>query len=99
MKRMSLFAVPFVLALLLAGSVRADDDMTVTVGCQKCTFKDATGAADCGAACKTADGKVLVMTGDAVKDVKFKDGGDYVITGKLSDDGKSIAVATIKKKE
>ena len=100
MKRVSIFAVPFVLALMLSGVVRADDaEMTVTVGCQKCNFKDATAAADCGAACKTGDGKVLVMTGDAVKELKFKDGGTYIVKGKVSDDGKSVAVTEIKKKE
>ena len=90
-------AVPLAMMLLLAVA-RADDEMTVTVGCQKCNFKDATAAEACGAACKTADGKVLVMKGDAIKDLKFKDGGAYVIKGKLADDGKSIEVSEIKSK-
>jgi hypothetical protein len=77
--------------------VRADD-WTVTVGCQKCQFKESTGADACGAAAKTADGKVVVLKGDAVKDLKFKDGGEYVVKGKLSEDGKSIEVAEITKK-
>ena len=99
MKRVA-FAVPFVLALLLCGAVRADDtEMTVDVGCQKCTFKDATSATECGAAAKTADGKILLLTGDAVKDLKFKDGGTYILKGKISEDGKSVAVTEIKKKE
>jgi hypothetical protein len=97
MKRVLLFAVPFALALMLSGSVRADD-FTVTVGCQKCAFEKDSGATECGPACKTADGKVLLLKGDAVKELKFKDGGEYIVTGKLSADGKTIEVTEIKKK-
>jgi hypothetical protein len=97
MKRVLAFVVPFALALVLSSAVRADD-WTVVVGCQKCNFKDDTKAEACGAACKTADGKVVLLKGDVVKDVKFKEGGEYVVSGKLSEDGKSIEVKEIKKK-
>jgi hypothetical protein len=97
MKRVIFFAVPFALAFVLSSSVRADD-WTVTVGCQKCAYSADTKAESCGAAAKTADGKVLLLKGDAVKDVKFKEGGEYVVSGKISEDGKSIEVKEIKKK-
>ena len=97
MKRVLLFAVPFALALLLSGSVRADD-FAITIGCQKCAFEKDSGATECGPAGKTADGKVLILKGDAMKDIKFKDGGEYIVTGKLSADGKAIEVTEIKKK-
>lgn len=97
MKRVLFFAVPFALAFVLSSAVHADE-WTVTIGCQKCNFADDTKEAACGAACKTADGKVLKLKGDAVKEVKFKEGGEYVVSGKIAEDGKSIEVAEIKKK-
>src|SRR4051794_33099812 len=75
MKRILLLAAPFVLALSFTGAVRADD-WTVTVGCQKCAYEKDSGATECGPACKTAEGKVLLLKGDAVKELKFKDGGE-----------------------
>jgi hypothetical protein len=95
------FAVPFALALILASGVRADDkagEWTVSLGCAHCSFEKDTGATSCGAAGKTADGKVVVLKGDAVKGVNFKKGGDYVVKGKISADGKSIEVSEIKPK-
>ena len=96
MKRALLFAVPFALALVLSSAVRADD-MTVTVGCSKCTFK-VEGVTECGPACKMADGKIVMLKGDAMKDVKFEEGGEYVVSGKLTADGKAFEVTEIKKK-
>jgi len=101
MKRAFFFVVPFALALMLSGNVRADDKATtveVTVGCQHCTFSADTGAEHCGAACKTADGKVLLLKGDGVKGLDFKGGGKYSVTGKVSADGKSIEVEKLEKK-
>ena len=101
MKRAFFFVVPFALALMLSSAVRADDKeqtINVTVGCAHCNFEAATGAPSCGAAAKTADGKVLLLKGDAVKGLEFKKGGDYTVVGKVSDDGKSIEVTTIKPK-
>ena len=101
MKRMFLFVVPFALALVLTSAVRADDkegEWTVTVGCQHCNFEKDTGAKECGAAAKTADGKIIVLKGEHVTK-EFKKGGEYVVKGKISADGKQIDVAEMKKIE
>lgn len=95
------FVVPFALAFVLSSAVRADDkagEWTVTVGCAHCNFEKDTGAGSCAAAAKTADGKVVLLKGDAVKGVKFKAGGDYTVKGKLSADGKTVEVTEIAKK-
>ena len=104
MKRAILFAVPFALALMLATSIRADDkpaakegEWTGTVGCGHCAYSKDTGATACCAAVKVAD-KVYTLKGDKVaKD--YKKGGEYVIKGKITDDGKAIEVTEMKKKE
>lgn len=99
MKR-AFFVVPFALALILS-TVRADDKeetITLTVGCAHCNYEAATGAGSCAAAGKTADGKVLLLKGDAVKGLAFKKGGDKLVTGKIAADGKSIEVTKIADK-
>ena len=112
MKKALLFAIPFVLAFVVSSGVRAEEgekkpapapapakaaEWTVTVGCASCDFGKITKAEECSAAAKTADGKVLNLKGNVVKD--WKKGGDYVVKGTLSDDGKTIEVAEMKKKE
>jgi len=111
MKRALLFAIPFVLAFVVSSVVRAEEggdkkpapapaqaaEWTLTVGCASCDFGKDTKAEECCAAGKTADGKVLTLKGNVVKE--WKKGGDYVVKGKLSDDGKTIEVAEMKKKE
>jgi hypothetical protein len=95
------FAVPFAMALVLTTGVRADDkagEWTVSIGCAHCSFEKETGAGKCAAAAKTADGKVVLLKGDAMKGVKFKAGGDYTVKGKLSADGKTVEVSEIKAK-
>ena len=99
MKRAFFFVVPFALAMVLSSAVRADDnakEFVVTVGCAHCNFEADTGAGHCGAAAKTADGKVVVLKG-AVQGLKFKSGGEYTVKGTLSVDGKSIEVTEFKK--
>jgi uncharacterized protein YdeI (BOF family) len=90
MKKALLFAVPFVLAFVVSTAVRAEE------GGEKKAGAD-TKAETCAAAGKTADGKVINLTGNVAKE--YKKGGDYVVKGKLSDDGKTIEVAEMKKKE
>ncbi|HYF49762.1 MAG TPA: hypothetical protein VEJ63_10175 [Planctomycetota bacterium] len=104
MKRAILFAVPFALALMLATSIRAEDkpaakegEWTATVGCGHCNFEKDTKAKECCAAAKVGD-KVFTLKGDKVTK-EFKKGGEYVIKGKISDDGKTIEVTEMKKKE
>ena len=99
MKRAMFFVAPFALALMLVTAVRADDnakDFVVTVGCAHCNFEADTGAGHCGAAAKTADGKVVILKG-AIQGLKFKAGGEYTVRGTLSADGKSIEVTEFKK--
>mgnify|MGYP001606618549 CR=1 FL=1 len=101
MKRALFFVVPFALAFVLSAAVQADDkagEWTVTLGCAHCAYEKDTGATKCGAAGKTADGKVVLLTGEALKGIKFKDGGNYTVKGKLSADGKTIEVSSIAKK-
>ncbi|HEY3320036.1 MAG TPA: hypothetical protein VGP72_06200 [Planctomycetota bacterium] len=92
------------LSLVIASYVRADEkeakagEWTVTVGCAHCNYSKDTGAKSCAPAAKTADGKIVLLKGDALKDVKYKEGGEYVVKGKISEDGKSIEVTEIKKK-
>jgi uncharacterized protein YdeI (BOF family) len=109
MKKALLFAVPFVLAFVVSTAVRAEEggekkaapakagEWTLTIGCAHCNFGADTKAETCAAAGKTADGKVINLTGNVAKE--YKKGGDYVVKGKLSDDGKTIEVAEMKKKE
>ena len=102
MKRSLLLALSLALALLFTSAARAEEkkgEWNVSVGCAKCSYSQDTGAKSCGAAAKLADGKVVTLKGAAMKEVKFKQGGEYVVTGTLSEDGKSIEVASIKKKE
>lgn len=101
MKRVLFLAVPFMMVLML--SAKAEEaaakpgEWTVSVGCAHCNFEKETGAGKCAAAAKTADGKVLLLTGTAVsKD--FKKGGDYVVKGKIAADSKSIEVSEMTKK-
>jgi hypothetical protein len=102
--KQTLMVVPFVLALLLCGSVRAEDkpapkagEWTGTVGCSHCNYAKETAATKCSAAAKVGD-KVYVLTGEKVT-ADFKKGGDWTIKGTISEDGKSIAVTEMKKKE
>ena len=96
MKRVIFFAVPFVLAFVLSSAKADDVTVTGTVGCAHCNFSAETGADHCGAAAKVGD-KVYTLTGKSVsKD--FKKGGDWVIKGKTSADGKSIEVTSMEKK-
>jgi hypothetical protein len=97
MKRAFFFVVPFALAFVLS-TVRADEtvELTGTVGCAHCNFEKDTGASHCAAAAKVGD-KVYTLTGDKV-DKNFKKGGDWVIKGKISQDGKSIEVSEMQKK-
>jgi len=74
-------------------------EWTVTIGCQKCNFKDETSATKCGPAAKTADGKVVILKGKAMKAIKFKEGGEYLVKGTMSQDGKEIAVSEISPKK
>jgi hypothetical protein len=108
MKKVLLFAVPFVLAFIVSTAVKAEDaggkkdaaktgEWTLTVGCAHCDFGEDTKAEKCAAAGKTADGKIINLTGNV--DKSWKKGGDFVVKGKLSDDGKTIEVAEMKKKE
>ncbi|MEA3210391.1 MAG: hypothetical protein QOE70_3448 [Chthoniobacter sp.] len=66
----------------------------MTLGCQHCHFGEQTGITICKGNCGPAaskDGKVFVLSGTAVpKD--FKKGGDWLVKGTLSPDGKDIAV-------
>lgn len=105
MKRAILFAVPFVLALMLTSVVCAeegkkeeakDGEWTMTVGCQHCSYSKETEAKGCGAAAKAGD-KVYVLKGDKVTK-EFKKGGEYVVKGTMSADGKSIEVKEMTKK-
>ena len=98
MKKHTLFLVaPFVLALTMVVARADDTELSGTVGCQHCDFEKATGATECGAALKVGD-KVYVLKGDKVsKD--FKKGGDWTVKGKVSDDGKSVEVTEMTKKE
>lgn len=98
MKRAMMFVVPFALALVLSAA-RADDTVgswTGTVGCAHCNYSAETGADHCAAAAKVGD-KVYTLKGDKV-DKGFKKGGDWVIKGKISADGKSIEVTEMAKK-
>ena len=107
MKRALLFAVPFVLAFVVSTAVKAEDagdkkdakagEWTLTVGCAHCDFGADTKAENCAAAGKTTDGKIISLKGNV--DKNWKKGGDFVVKGKLSDDGKTIEVAEMKKKE
>ncbi len=100
MKRAFFFVAPFALAMIIsANAFAADGEWTVTVGCAHCNYEKDTGAGSCAAAGKTADGKVVLLKGDAVKDLKFKKGGDYTVKGTLAADGKSIDVKEIKEKK
>jgi hypothetical protein len=104
-----LLAVPFAMALILSTSVRAeekeakeakkDGEWTGTLGCGHCAFSKETAAKGCCAAAKIGD-KVYLLKGDKApgEDV-FYNGGQYVIKGTISADGKSIEVTEIKKKE
>lgn len=93
------FVAPFVLALMIsANAFAADGEWTVSVGCAHCNYEKDTGATSCAAAGKTADGKVVLLKGDAIKEIKFKKGGDFKVTGTLSADGKTIEVKTIAPK-
>jgi hypothetical protein len=99
MKRAFFFVAPMALALIIsANAFAADGEWTVTVGCAHCNYEADTKAGSCAAAGKTADGKVVLLKGDAVKELKFKKGGDYKVTGTLSADGKTIEVKEIKAK-
>ncbi len=102
MKRVLFFVLPFALALSLA--VRADEkeaakdgEWKVTVGCAHCNFSKESGAKSCAAAAKTADGKVLLLKGEGLAKDWKKNPGDYVVKGKISDDGKSIEVSKMEK--
>jgi len=104
MKRAFMFAVPFALALMLATSVRAEDkpaakegEWTASVGCGHCNYSKDTKAEGCCAAAKVGD-KVYLLKGDKVAK-EYKKGGDWVIKGNISDDGKEITVSEMKKKE
>src|SRR5688572_3726238 len=100
MKRALFLAIPFAFVLML--SAQAEEaaakpgEWTVSVGCAHCNFEKETGAPKCAAAAKTADGKVLLLTGAVSKD--FKKGGDYVVKGKIAADAKSIEVSEMTKK-
>jgi len=101
MKRALFLAIPFAFVLML--SAQAEEaaakpgEWTVSVGCAHCNFEKDTGAGKCAAAAKTADGKVVLLTGTNVsKD--FKKGGDYVVKGKLTADGKAIEVSEMTAK-
>src|SRR5206468_536861 len=104
MKKAMMFCVPFVLALAISAA-KADDkapaagakgEWTATIGCADCDFSKDTGAEHCGAAAKIGD-KVFVLKGGSVtKD--FKKGGQYVVKGTVSADGKSIEVTEMSKK-
>jgi hypothetical protein len=102
MKRAFLFAVPFVLALMLSSAraeeskeVKKDGEWTATVGCGHCNFSAETDAKGCCAAAKVGD-KVYLLKGEVAKE--FKKGGEWVIKGTISLDGKSIDVKEMKKK-
>ena len=79
---------------LSVGAAKADE-WTVTVGCAHCNFAKETGADSCAAAAKAGD-KVYLLKGNVAKD--FKKGGEYVVKGKISADGKTIEVEEMKKK-
>jgi hypothetical protein len=97
MKKAFLMFASLVLAVSCS-TFAADGEWTVSVGCAHCNYEKDTGAGSCAAAGKTADGKVVLLKGDAVKDLKFKKGGDFKVTGTLSADGKTIEVKTIAPK-
>jgi len=100
MKRAFFFVAPMALALIIsANAFAADGEWTVTVGCAHCNYEKDTGAGSCAAAGKTADGKVVLLKGDAVKGLKFKAGGDYSVKGTISADGKTIEVKEIVAKK
>jgi hypothetical protein len=102
MKRALLFAVPFALALILSSGVRADEkeakveELTLTVGCGHCNFSKETGKTSCCAAGKAGE-KVYLLTGNVAKE--YKKGGEWIVKGKVSADGKSLEVVEMKKKE
>ena len=90
-------AAPFVLALAMMGARADDPELVGTLGCQHCDYEKTTGATDCGAALKVG-GKVYVLKGEKVsKD--FKKGGEWTVKGKISEDGKSVEVSEMTKKE
>lgn len=94
--------VPVLFAFVMTAAVRAEaksGQWAVTVGCAHCNYEKDTKAESCAAAAKLADGKIVFLKGDAMKSVKFREGGEYVVTGKMADDGKSIEVESIKKKQ
>src|SRR5205814_302885 len=106
-KRVVMFFVPLMLALMVSSAKAADDgngkggeakqiSLTVSVGCANCNFHADTGATHCAAAAKAGD-KVYLLKGTAVpKD--FKKGGDYVVKGTLAADGTTIEVTEMTKK-
>lgn len=98
MKKHTLFLVaPFVLAFAMLAARADDTELVGTIGCQHCDYEKSTGATECGAALKVGD-KVYVLKGEKVsKD--FKKGGDWTVKGKISDDGKSVEVTEMTKKE
>jgi hypothetical protein len=107
MKRAILFAVPFVLALMLSSAgaeeketkeAKKEGEWTAKVGCGHCDYGKDTDATGCCAAAKVGD-KVYLLKGDGVPAEKeYRSGGDWVIKGTISADGKTIEVKEMKKK-
>jgi hypothetical protein len=84
----------FALAFCVSMAASADE-WTMTVGCAHCNFEKETGATSCAAAAKAGD-KVYMLKGHVAKD--FKKGGEWIVTGKIAADGKTIEVTEMKKK-
>lgn len=97
MKRAILFAGMLLFSLAMCTARANDGEWTGTVGCQHCQFEKETGAADCGAALKVGE-KVYTLKGEKVSK-EFKKGGEWTIKGKMADDGKSIEVSEMTRKE
>src|SRR6185503_16699612 len=83
---------------LLGMVVRAEDakevELTGKLGCSHCTFKQK--GEDCGAAFKTADGKIFIIE-DASKEVMEArtKGGDVKVKGVVTEkDGKNFVKAS-----
>jgi len=108
MKKATFVVGALLFVMLTSFGVRGEEnkkdagEWTATVGCAKCNFAKETEAKECGVAAKVGD-KTFVLKGDAVAKAFpkgcAKDGGEYVVKGKITADGKAIEVADISKKE
>jgi hypothetical protein len=71
-----------------------------TTGCAKCKFGKESGATACTASIKVGE-KVYILKGEALTREMpgccGKD-GEYIVKGKIVEDGKAIEVSEIKKK-